>query len=319
MRFPTMRIHGPSDRHGYRHFHGHELPFPEFPAFTHVNEAICLPSHVLPRHAHDHLEICCFVAGRAVWTCAGRDLHLGPGDGIVLRAREIHHGRPDPLDPNHNCAVGFDPSALAGMPRPRALSSPEGDLGDALVEADAVHGALGAPVRVIPRVQGAEIIARRLIAECDAAPSAGPERLLSLALCQALLVELFVHITRCALAAERSAAAPGVRPEIREVLAWLPRRLDDPPGLEAMAARAGLSPMHFAAEFRKATGRTPLEHLTRLRVEAAARRLSADVETSITDIALDLGFCSPQYFSGVFRRHLGCTPTQWRREGRSLA
>lgn len=305
-----MRLRTDPAADGYRSFHGHELPFPEWPAFTHVNEAVCLPTHVLGAHRHRHFEICYFHAGRATWRCGGGAFALGPGDCFIARPGEIHEGRPDPSDPNHNFAVGFDPGALGPAVQPRILASPERDLGLALAEADAAGAGLPAERRVIGGVQGAEAICRRLLAECDAAPPSGPGRMLSLAMSQALLVELFVHVTRCALAGTATRAQ--VRPEIAAVLDWLPGRLDDPPDLAAMAARAGLSPMHFAAEFRKATGRTPLEHLTRLRLEAAARRLEADRHASVTDVALDLGFCSSQYFSVVFRRHLGCTPSEWR-------
>lgn len=294
----------------YARFHGHEQPFPEFPAFTHVNEAVCRPTHILAAHRHPQLEICYFHAGRAEWTCGGERVALGPGDCFVTRPGEVHSGRPDPADPNHNFAVGFDPAALGPAMAPRALASPERDLGLAMVEAEAAGSALPAVRRVVHGAQGAEGICRRLLAECDGAPPEGPGRSLALAMCQALLVELFVHVTRCALAA--GGAPAQVRPEIASVLAWLPGRLDDPPDLAAMAARAGLSPMHFASEFRKATGRTPLEHLTRLRLEAAARRLAGDARASVTDVALDFGFCSSQYFSVVFRRHLGCTPSEWR-------
>lgn len=303
-----MRFRGPDPEHGFRLFHRHELPFPEFPAFTHVNEAVCLASHVLVPHRHPQLEICYFHAGRASWTCAGERIALGPGDCFITRPGEEHGGHPDPLDPNHNFAVGFDPTALGHSLPVRALASPEGDLSRAVAESRVAGGDLPAVRRVVPHAHGAETICRRLLAECDGA--GGPRRALALAMCQALLVELFVHVTRCALAASDADAA--IRPEIQAVLDWLPGRLDEPPDLAAMAARAGLSPMHFAAEFRKATGRTPLEHLTRLRVEAAARRLAGDPGSSITAIAHDLGFCSSQYFSVVFRRHLGCTPKAWR-------
>lgn len=312
-----MRLRTDPAADGYRSFHGHERPFPEWPAFTHINEAVCLPTHVLGAHRHPQLEICYFHAGRAEWTCGGERIRLGPGDCFVTRPGEVHSGRPDPRDPNHNFAVGFDPAALGPAVSPQALASPERDLGLALVEADAAGGDLPAVRRVVGGAQGAEAICRRILAECDAAPAAGAQRALALAMCQALLVELFVHVTRCALAG--SATAVQVRPEIRGVLDWLPGRLDDPPDLAAMAARAGLSPMHFASEFRKATGRTPLEHLTRLRVEAAARRLDGDRRASITAVAIDLGFCTSQYFSVVFRRHLGCTPSEWRNGVRPAA
>jgi AraC family L-rhamnose operon regulatory protein RhaS len=80
-----------------------------------------------------------------------------------------------------------------------------------------------------------------------------------------------------------------------------------------MGRRAGLSASHFAEVFRRETGRTPLEYLTSARIEEATRRLLERPEASVTRIASELGFSSSQYFSTVFRRHVGCTPGEWRR------
>ncbi|MBA3845560.1 MAG: helix-turn-helix transcriptional regulator, partial [Planctomycetes bacterium] len=89
--------------------------------------------------------------------------------------------------------------------------------------------------------------------------------------------------------------------------------LDTPPTLAEMAAWAGVSPGHLALRFKRVYGRTPLEHVTRLRIEEAARRLRDDPRDSVTDVALDLGFCSSQYFAEVFKRVQGVTPSAWRR------
>lgn len=287
--------------YGYRLFHGFDKPLPEFPAFTHVNEAVCTAGHVLKPHRHPAWEICYFVAGHATWTVGGECIALGPGDFFISRPDELHSGLPDPTDPNHNCAVGFDPAAL---PLGRQTSR---DADMALVEADAV-----APfsARVIHAGPGPELIYRRLLAELDHLSDDPRQRALTVAMVQALLVELFVLVTRCSLA---TATPPVIaRTDIRGLVQWLATRLADPPSLEEMAAQAGLSPAHLVVVCRQQLGRTPLEQITEMRV-AEACRLLADPRRSVTDVALDLGFCSSQYFSAVFRRARGCTPSAWRK------
>lgn len=285
---------------GYRLFHSYEKPLPEFPAFTHVNEAVCTPGHVLLPHRHPAWEICYFISGHATWIVGGEPFELGPGDFFISRPGELHSGRPDPRDPNHNCAVGFDPAALPlGTQNTR-------DADMALVEADAV-----APFnkRVIHAGPGPERIYRRLLAELDRLTDQPRQRALTIAMVQALLVELFVLVTRCSL--ETASPPVTARTDIRSLVQWLATRLIEPPSLEEMAAHAGLSPAHLVVVCRQELGRTPLEQVTEMRI-AEACRLLADPKRSVTDVALDLGFCSSQYFCAVFRRARGCTPTAWR-------
>lgn len=53
---------------------------------------------------------------------------------------------------------------------------------------------------------------------------------------------------------------------------------------------------------------TPNDYLQRLRVHQA-RQLLADPARTITDVAFATGFASSQYFSKVFRKYVGVTPT----------
>ena len=59
---------------------------------------------------------------------------------------------------------------------------------------------------------------------------------------------------------------------------------------------------------------TPVEYLTRHRVDAAARLLQESA-MSAGEIAASCGFTDASYFGKVFRREFGCTPGQYRRRG----
>jgi AraC-like DNA-binding protein len=83
--------------------------------------------------------------------------------------------------------------------------------------------------------------------------------------------------------------------------------------LHDMAAAAGLSPMHFAAQFRAATGYRPHHYLLLCRLEKA-KQLMADPSRSVLDIALEVGFQTQSHFTTVFKRLAGKTPGQWRSE-----
>lgn len=82
-------------------------------------------------------------------------------------------------------------------------------------------------------------------------------------------------------------------------------------GVEALAARACMSPRHFARCFRAETGATPAQAVERLRVEAARAALEGG-EVSVQRVALDCGFGQTERMRRTFLRLLGRPPAAFR-------
>ena len=296
---------------GFTSFHGYEHPLAEIPALVHINSARCVPGQRLATHAHPTLEWCFTRRGRCRWLLPDRHLEAESGDLFVALPGEPHGCLSDSVDPDHNLAIGFD--------RSRLLLNPRDGLAAAAHEGHAVQEEAALDhQRLLRGVHGFAPLHDKLLAELDGlASAAAPMRTLSVAMIQAVLVELFVTVARHVIAEALAQPLPATLrhaapEEIRRVVAWLPGRLADPPDLAEMAAVAGLSPGHFTVCFKRATGDTPIEYLTRLRLDEAGRRLRAAPTTSVTEIAMGLGFTSSQYFAAQFRRHHGVTPSAWR-------
>jgi AraC-like DNA-binding protein len=86
--------------------------------------------------------------------------------------------------------------------------------------------------------------------------------------------------------------------------------------LGELAGKAHLSLPRFKGVFKAETGLSPWQFIIQTRIEAAQKRLRGE-ETPITDIAMDLGFPSSQYFATVFKRVTRMTPGECRR-GKSV-
>ena len=99
---------------------------------------------------------------------------------------------------------------------------------------------------------------------------------------------------------------------VRLFLEELPRRVDEPWTLESLAEQCGLGRSAFATFCKQITNMSPVDYLTRCRVDAAAAMLTKERNRNITDVAFACGFQSSQYFSTVFRSHSGCSPREWR-------
>jgi AraC family transcriptional regulator len=120
------------------------------------------------------------------------------------------------------------------------------------------------------------------------------------------------------LASAHAAAVSG-RPKVAALARWRLRRaieyvetrLAEPVGLGDLASAAGLTRMHFAAQFRAATGLRPHEYLLRRRIERAQEML-VGTGMSLVDIALSVGFQTQSHFTTVFKRFTGLPPQSWR-------
>ena len=72
-----------------------------------------------------------------------------------------------------------------------------------------------------------------------------------------------------------------------------------------------MSISYFSAQFKQHTGKTFVEYLTDVRLEQAKELLSFhDMKTY--EIAESVGYSDPQYFSVIFKRHVGVSPKQYR-------
>lgn len=84
--------------------------------------------------------------------------------------------------------------------------------------------------------------------------------------------------------------------------------------LEEIAGAANMSPHHFARFFKKETGLPPYRYVVQKRVERA-RRLVANTEMNLAEVARTVGFSSQSHLTSHFRRLLGVSPGVLRREG----
>ncbi len=81
----------------------------------------------------------------------------------------------------------------------------------------------------------------------------------------------------------------------------------------AMARRCGLGLTHFIHHSKQLHNMTPAQYLNFCRLQQAASLLTQRPEMSVTQVAMQCGFSSGQYFATQFHRHFGYTPRDYRR------
>jgi two-component system response regulator YesN len=87
--------------------------------------------------------------------------------------------------------------------------------------------------------------------------------------------------------------------------------MDPNMSLNEVAAHVNHSPSHFSAVFSQETCKTFKEYLTEIRIKKAKELLRTTTLKS-SEISYQIGYSDPHYFSYVFRKHTGLTPTEFR-------
>ena len=85
--------------------------------------------------------------------------------------------------------------------------------------------------------------------------------------------------------------------------------------LSEIAAAAGLSEQHFCRIFKRNTGMTPIEFLTKKRI-SEAKTLLTDTDMPVSEVARAVGFTDRSYFTSVFRKHEGFSPSEYKKVSR---
>lgn len=118
----------------------------------------------------------------------------------------------------------------------------------------------------------------------------------------------------CRLSSFDEAAAP--LPELAaEAVRLIQSRYAHLYGVEELAEALEVSKSHLVRSFKAATGKTPGQYLTEIRVEAAKQLLAAE-DCPLELLAQLTGFSGANYFCKVFRSCTGMTPAAYRRSVR---
>ncbi len=98
---------------------------------------------------------------------------------------------------------------------------------------------------------------------------------------------------------------------IAKAVSFIEKNYAEDISLNDMVAVSGLSKYHFTRLFSASVNQTPIEYLTKVRIQHALDLLQ-DNEKTIEEIAKEVGYTSSNYFSKVFKKLLNETPSNYR-------
>ena len=236
-------------------------------------------------HAHERLELYCFLRGSGHFNVEGRRYKLREGDVLLMREAETHMLMISPDAPYERIAVHFDPELLRGLDPTLQLLRPFYDR------------PLGTRNRC--RMGAVEDgFWRECLEKLTAEPS--PDRTTLLA----YLIPLLKEISRLAETAEDDPKTAG---EAAPIVAYVNRHLFEPLSLAQLSGVFFMSQSQLNRVFRKATGSTAARYIEIKRLLAARSRIRQGEKPG--EASRKCGFGDYSSFFRAYRAYFGASPS----------
>ena len=256
-----------------------------------------------PAHTHRFFELVYVDSGRGVHVTGAEEFAIGPGDVMIIAPGEVHD--PAGLSTIEGYVLLFGAAAIDPRLTDADLAfgiAPPRELAPFAFLRPGSHG--HAPLHVPPDDRRTwrdrlDTIAREL--SCRAL---GYDEL-----ARAELRILLLHCARL-VAQLRPTPAPESR-LLAEALRYIDANYRRPITLADVAKGVGRSRAYLTDRVHRETGRTIGAWITERRM-AEARRLLAETDWEVGRIARTLTFVDDHYFSRLFKRLHGMTPSAWR-------
>lgn len=128
-------------------------------------------------------------------------------------------------------------------------------------------------------------------------------------------VQILHHLLGC-LFFNNTSFSPAQRTSrfhsVEPTLTYLRQHISDNVTLAEMAEHAGLSVSHFSFLFKQQTGYSPMDYFIHARMLHACSLLALTDKT-VHEIACELGYQDPYYFSRIFKKVMGVAPREYRK------
>ena len=124
---------------------------------------------------------------------------------------------------------------------------------------------------------------------------------------------LRMMLSRVALINTYTLSAPSQGLDVQQVIQTMLEQISARCSLDDFARRANMSESAFAHGFRAKTGYSPIDYFLRLKIQKACELLETST-LQIGEISRSLGYEDQYYFSRLFKKFMGVSPSQYQRE-----
>lgn len=250
------------------------------------------PQYVMPLHWHGEFEIIRVIKGEFELYLDNRSFILKSGEAALIDCASMHRGIP--TDAIYECVV-FSLSMLYKK---------SNDIVRKFIRPIS-HNRVS--VKNIPDIATLAVINRLF----DTAKNT--DELFSMQI-HSLLFELFYTLYKGGLVTEEKDKHKNEKQlsVLTELMDWIDSNLTENITLAQLSQISGMNEKYLCRFFKEYTGKTPIDYVNYLRIEAACQELD-ETDISVTDAAIECGFNSISYFTKTFKKYKNTSPSQYRK------
>lgn len=251
-------------------------------------------------HWHEDVELLMPYRGYLSYNINGAQVTIPEGSGIFINARNMHYGYSDD---------GTDCEYVCVTFRPHLLCINE-ELTNRYVLPILSDSAFTHVLLMPSNGNQGDIL--NIIKQLDALYQERPLGFEMQAM--GLLFDLWQNLFQAARQAVPETAADSSHiPILKRMLEFIRTHYAERITLDQIAAAGGVCRSSCCQMFKKHLGRTPNDYLNSFRLEKGVELLKGS-SMSVTEIADLCGFSSSSYFTEMFSKRKGCSPTAFRKQ-----
>lgn len=268
----------------------------EYPVYSGCFCLSCYPGYAAPPHWHDDIEFIVVLKGAMTYNVNGELTELNPQEGIFVNSRQLHFGYSGTNKECEFICVLFHPLSLCLTPdMERNYVMPllqNEDIPFLHLQNATWHQEIMEGVRKIHSLKGASGAALKI------------QSIFSW-----IWAVIFEHMPKTYGLEQKHHHDLFV---LKNMIGFMQQHFREQITLEQIAAAGGVGQSKCCKLFRTCLHQTPNVYLTRYRLNRSAELL-VKTDLNVTEIAYEVGFNGASYYAELFHRHMGMSPSSYRK------
>lgn len=272
----------------------------DYPVYVRKGRLSSYPNYSAESHWHDDVEFILILSGSMSYNINGEIVTLCEGEGIFVNARQLHFGFSDTMSECVFICVLLHPILLCSSER---------------MEETCIKPLISDERIPFYRFCGSSYWEREILSAIREIYEVCGEEFAELKI-QRAFFDIWIALCENIMSIKKENAPTEYHlSTLKDMLSYINRNYKEKLTLENIARAGGVGKTGCCAIFKKYINKTPNGYLTELRLRHGTELLCGTDKT-VLEISYEVGFSGASYFTEMFRKYYGCSPREYRRNGK---